>query len=136
MKQAPAIQTLMTPSPLTIDYHATVKEAQRLMAERRFRHLPVVKEGKVISLLSDRDINLALVANHGLMKTDQMMVEEICILETFSVAPTTPLDQVVEEMARRHIGSVLVVEGEELKGIFTATDACKYLALCLRGEIG
>jgi len=136
MKPIPAIEALMTASPLTIDYHATVKEAQKLMSDRHFRHLPVVRDGKVVSLLSDRDINLALVANQGLIHADKMLVEDICVLETFQVAPATPLDQVVEEMALRHVGSVLVVEGGELKGIFTATDACKYLGLCLRDQIG
>jgi len=135
MKQAPAIKVVMTKAPMTIDAAETVLSAQRILSEKGFRHLPVMKGGKPVSMLSDRDINLALVANHGLVKAEEMTVEDVCTLATYTATPDSPLDEVVLNMADRQIGSVLVLDGERLAGIFTATDACRYLGLCLRGEL-
>lgn len=46
-----------------------------------------------------------------------------------------PLDEVVLHMADEHIGSVLITENNQLAGIFTATDACRYLGECLRDNL-
>lgn len=135
MPTPPAISTLMTRSPVTIDIHSNAREAQRLMGERRFRHLPVMQDGRPVGILSDRDITLAIAAQHSLVRAEDLTVEDVCILDAYQVAPDTPLDHVAATMAERQIGSVLVVDGEQLVGIFTATDACRYLGQCLRGEI-
>lgn len=135
MNAIPAIKTVMTAAPLSIDIREPVRKAQELMNQKRIRHLPVMDGGKVVSVLSDRDINLALIANQGLEGANQMTVEDVCTLQTYSVGTDAPLDEVVMTMAEKHIGSVLVLENGELAGIFTATDACKYLGRCLRGEL-
>lgn len=135
MPNPPAISSLMTRSPITIDIRSNAREAQKLMGERRFRHLPVVRDGRPVGILSDRDITLAIVAQQGMVRAEDVTVEDVCILDAYQVAPETPLDHVVATMAERHIGSVLVVDGDILVGIFTATDACRYLGQCLRGEI-
>lgn len=135
MPTPPPISALMTRSPVTIDIHSNAREAQQLMGERRFRHLPVVQDGRPVGVLSDRDITLAIAAQQGLVRAEEVTVEDVCVLDAYEVAPDTPLDHVVATMAERHIGSVLVVDGKELVGIFTATDACRYLGQCLRGEL-
>jgi len=135
MVATPNIGSVMTAAPLTIDISASVREAQKLLSKKSIRHLPIMDGDKVVSVLSDRDINLALVATQGMGYTDELSVEDVCTLHTYSVPSTTPLDEVVTNMAERHIGSVLVIDDGQLVGIFTATDACKYLAQCMRGEI-
>lgn len=60
------IKSLMTASPITIDASEPVENVQKLMSEKHIRHLPVTSNGKPISVLTDRDINLALLANRGL----------------------------------------------------------------------
>ena len=66
---------------------------------------------------------------------EEMTVEDVCTLATYTATPESLLDEVVLNMADRQIGSVLVLDGDELAGIFTATDACRYLGQCLRGEL-
>ncbi len=129
------MKTVMTVSPQTVEADATVESAQQLMTEKRFRHLPVVQNGRVIGVLSDRDITLALVAHHGMLKGDEIHVEDVCTLDAFTVAPDARLEAVVTTMGQKQIGSVLVMEGDELAGIFTATDACLWLGKALRGEV-
>ena len=49
-------EAYMTPAPLTITAQETVEDAVSRMVERRIRHLPVVEEGRVIGLISSRDV--------------------------------------------------------------------------------
>ncbi|MET0115836.1 MAG: CBS domain-containing protein [Sedimenticola sp.] len=135
MRAVLTIKSLMTRSPITIEGSEPIENAQKLMAEGHIRHLPVTSNGRAISVITDRDINLALLANRGLSGGDALTFEDVCTLQTYSVEPDTPLDQVVTYMAEQHIGSVLITENNSLAGIFTATDACRYLGECLRDNL-
>lgn len=134
MSTIPLIKSIMTPSPLTADKETSVEEAQKLMMEKNIRHLPVVDNNKAVGILSDRDIALALLVNHGMETASTLQVGDICTLNAFSVKVSDQLDDVAFTMAEKQIGSALVMDGEKLVGIFTATDACEYLGHCLRSK--
>jgi acetoin utilization protein AcuB len=134
MNTIPLIESIMTPSPLAVEKEVSVQQAQRLMMEHKIRHLPVVEQERAIGILSDRDIALALLVNHGMETANTLKVGDICTLEAFSVKVSDSLDDVAFTMAEKQIGSALVIDGEKLVGIFTATDACEYLGHCLRSK--
>lgn len=50
------IVDVMTPDPKTIDIDATLSEAQDIMTQGHFRHLPVTEQGRVTGMLSFRDV--------------------------------------------------------------------------------
>jgi len=120
----------MTKQPFAVETSLGVKAAQKMMIERHFRHLPVVEGGRVVGVVSDRDILLAQIAHQGL--DGELAIGDVCSLNPYTVSPDTPLAEVLETMAKRHIGSALVAEGDKLVGIYTATDACRHLAQQLR----
>ncbi|HHO70056.1 MAG TPA: CBS domain-containing protein [Halothiobacillus sp.] len=128
------IESVMTRNPITVSGNTPLSEAQAIMISRGLRHLPVIEDGKVVGVISDRDILLAQLAHEGLDNRNALRVSDISTLSVFAVSPQSPLADVVEEMARRHIGSALVMEGDTLLGIFTATDACRQLARILRNK--
>jgi len=128
------IESVMTRNPITVSGNTPLSEAQAIMISRNLRHLPVIEDGKVVGVISDRDILLAQLAHEGLDNRNALRVSDISTLSVFAVSPQSPLADVVEEMARRHIGSALVMEGDTLLGIFTATDACRQLARILRNK--
>ncbi len=134
MSKLLVIGDVMTESPLSIKPQEKLVAAQRLMSEKNIRHLPVVENNTPISVITDRDINLAIAANKDLQAAEAMTVEDVCALNLYEVDKNENLADVVSYMAENTIGSVVITHEGILDGIFTATDACKYLALCLKGE--
>lgn len=129
---APTIETVMTPLPVSVGVDARITEARELMADHDIRHLPVTDDGEIVGVVTQRDIGLVLDPAHDLPFDSQLRVGTICMPDAYVVTPDTPLDDVVEEMARRRIGSALVARDGRLLGIFTATDACRLYAEALR----
>lgn len=126
-KAVPAVQKYMSYPAVTIDAAQDVRHAHKLMRENRVRHLPVVKGGKVVGVVSDGDLWLkAAVQEPG--EAAVLSIESAMSPDPFCVSPTSPLDEVVEEMARRKYGSAVVVDHGNVVGMFTAVDAQQALA--------
>jgi len=101
-------------------------EAIRLMRLHEVRHLPVVAKGRLVGLISQRDVYLM----QSLERSDprEVLVSEAMTADPYTVEPDEPVDVVAREMARRKIGSVLVTHNDVLLGLFTTTDALLALA--------
>jgi acetoin utilization protein AcuB len=113
----------MTYGPITINISQTLSEAQSLMKEKQIRHLPIIDQEKIIGIISDRDINL--VMSFALPSSHSLKVKDIVHSPVYTVHPETPIDQVVDEMASRHIGCAVVEDNHKIVGIFTVLDALK-----------
>ena len=123
----------MTTTPHSVGKEQSLKTAQGLMSEFKIRHLPVLSDGKLVGILSDRDLKLALSINGVDPETCQ--VGEIANEEAFLVRPDSKLDEVAKMMADKKIGSVLVVDHHQLVGIFTTTDALSALGDLLSSRL-
>ncbi len=129
----PTVSRVMTAFPYSIDHDAHVSAARVLMTEHSVRHLPVMVDGRLGGVISDRDIGLA-VGPDPIPEKEDLWVRAIMISDPYAVDLHTPLDQVLLEMASRHIGCALVTRKGKLAGIFTATDACHFFGRYLQGE--
>jgi acetoin utilization protein AcuB len=111
----------MTASPRTISPGSSLAQAHRAMRGAGIRHLPVVEKNVVVGVLSARDLLLL----ESLPKVDQneARVYEAMVRDVFSVAPDTPLGEVVETMIARKLGSAIVVDGPNVVGVLTTIDA-------------
>lgn len=132
MKKMPAVKSVMTPFPYSIETGAPVSEALSFMREYKVRHLPVTSNRKIVGLITDRDIKLVLGPDFAYPDKDKLRVEEAMLTSTYCVDLGTPLDIVLDEMAGAHIGSAIVTRKGELAGVFTSTDACREFARTLR----
>ncbi len=128
----PAVKTAMTPFPYSIEAGAPVSEALEFMRQHHVRHLPVTSNRKILGLITDRDIKLVLGPDFAYPDRDKLRVEEAMVTGAYIVDLSTPLDMVLEEMAKAHIGSAVVTRKGELAGVFTSTDACREFARFLR----
>lgn len=131
MKSRTPVEEFTTPNPVTAAENAPADELRALMTTYGVRHLPIVRDGEVVGLVSDRDLRIAqgLGAAHRL----QVLAGDIMATDPVSVKAETPLDEVAFTMSERKIGSVLVHEADgTFLGIFTLTDALNALIEIVR----
>lgn len=121
MKAIPTVQKYMTNMPHTIGAEQSLAKAEKLMSELRVRHLPVLQGGRLVGILSDRDIRL--VESFKDVDPETVTVEEAFTPEPFIVSPMSPLSDVCAEMSAHKYSCVLVCDNKKLVGIFTWVDA-------------
>ena len=124
----------MTPFPYFVDSDDQVAEVERLMGEHHIRHIPVQQDGRVVGIVSQSDLYHLLDRFVPETGKGRMRARDIMLEEPYIVAFDTPLNEVTLEMAKRHIGSTIVLHHEKLAGIVSATDICRILAEILESE--
>jgi acetoin utilization protein AcuB len=127
-----SIKTFMTPSPHTIGQFQTLEVADALMHRHHIRHLPVLQGGKLVGVLSQRD--LYFVESFDELDVSEVLVDEAMSPEVYAVGPSTPVEEVSREMARRKIGCAVVAEHGVVVGVFTTHDALVALTSLLQPE--
>jgi acetoin utilization protein AcuB len=132
MKIIPAIKSVMTPFPYSVEVSAPIREAQEFMRKHNIRHLPVTENQKLVGVLTDRDIKLFLGPEFGYPDQKEITVKDVYMEHPYIVDLNERLDKVLKTMAMKHIGSVLVTRNGKLAGVFTSTDACESFAEFLR----
>jgi len=130
--RAPTIEAHMTPSPHSIGAEQTLARARAVMRDLGVRHLPVLHGGKLVGMVTDRDMHL-VESLEGVDPT-LVTVSDAMTENVYCVAPDTPLADVAERMSTSKYGSAVVMNGPKVVGIFTTVDACAVLAECLRGD--
>jgi acetoin utilization protein AcuB len=132
-KSIPAIQKYMTTSPHTVGEEQPMAVAHRIMRENQIRHLPVLRDGKIVGLISDRDLHLIETLKD--VDPREVQVSEAMSQEPFVVSPDAPLDEVVRTMAEKKYGSAVVAYQGKVVGIFTTVDACRAFAELLHTRL-
>lgn len=125
MKTIPQVSKYMTVHPHTIGVDQAISKASKMMQEYKIRHLPVMDNGKLMGIISDRDIKSVMAFKD--VNPDVTTVSEIVIEDPYVVKPTSQLDTVCAEMASYKYGSALVVDNSKLVGIFTWVDGLSAL---------
>lgn len=110
------VADLMTPRPNTVAPWDTRAAAQKKMHAGDFRALPVVQVGRVVGVLSDRDV-LPFAAHSG-----EIPVKEAMTRAVITVNPGTPLQAAARLMLRHKIGGLPVVQEEQLVDVITPSD--------------
>ncbi len=122
MKQIPKIEKFMTPMPHTIGKDIPVGKALDLMRTHRIRHIPVQDAGKLVGVVSDRDIKLA----GSFVSTEELKVEDVMTPDPYTIRPGTSLDEVVSEMAEHKYGCAIVAQDNgKVVGLFTVVDGLR-----------
>jgi len=132
-KPIPTIQRYMTTLPHSIGSEQPMARAHIMMREHHFRHLPVLHGGKLVGVLSDRDLHLVETLRD--VDPEKVTVEEAMTRDPYTVQPDTALDEVVATMAEHKYGCAVVMQNEKLVGIFTTVDACRAFAELLHGRL-
>ena len=121
-----SIGDFMTHAPHSIGADQMLSVAHEMMRKHRIRHLPVLRGGRLVGVLSQRD--LYRVETLRDVDPEHVRTEEAMSESVYSVSPKTSLGVVAKEMSERGYGCAVVVERNKLVGIFTTSDALKALA--------
>jgi acetoin utilization protein AcuB len=115
------IREIMRPGPITIVETDSLGAAQRIMARSRIRHLPVTSGGKLVGILSARDI-LAARARADEVDWWSIQVHDAMTTPPQTAAADDSLTEVAGRMAMAKIGAMPVVERGKLLGLVTVSD--------------
>lgn len=132
-KGIPHIDRHMTTSPYAIDAEQKLSQAHRLMRDHAIRHLPVLHGGKLVGVLSDRDLHL--IESLRDVDPEKVLVEEAMSPAVYTVSPKAALDEVVREMAQHKYGCAVVVDNGKVVGVFTTIDAMRTFAEMLESRL-
>jgi acetoin utilization protein AcuB len=143
-KQHPAEQRSAEKTPLgcarwmtsrlhTVKPRDSVSRARTLMEEHRINQLPVIKDGLLVGIVTDRDLRDAVSAittsarQAGIVEpvpqtADEIAVETVMTHNVITLTPHSNIITAAELMRRQRIGSVPIVDGQSLAGIVTRSD--------------
>jgi nucleotide-binding universal stress UspA family protein len=108
--------TWMTHNPVTAAPEEKLSSVHDKMVEGGFRSVPVVKEGKPIGIVTDRDIRMHV---GYLEHTEAFKAMSEAVI---TITPDTPLLEAARLLRERKIGALPVVEDGNLVGVLTVTD--------------
>ena len=130
------VRNWMTPNPLTITPQTPLPEAHRLMDEHYIRRLPVIKQGKLVGIVTLREIRAAQASNATTLNKydlnsvlDPIPAKEFMAYKPITVSPDAPIAEAARLLLQYKIGGLPVVENGELVGMITETDLCRLLML-------
>ena len=105
--------------PITVDHQSTIKEAKNIMSDYKISGLPVLKEGILVGIITNRDIRFE--TNDQLPVSESMTTDEL-----ITVPVGTSLDKAKDILQQHRIEKLLVVDSDyNLSGLITVKDIQK-----------
>ncbi len=119
----------MSLTPITVARETTVAAAWNIMREKEIRHLPVCDTGRLVGIVSERDILRALPSpltslSPGEIRyvLDSVTVDGLMTRPVITIAPGATVADAVELLLANRIGALPVTASDRLLGIITETD--------------
>ena len=126
------VKDMMTPKPFTINPNKPVYEALLLMYQHDIRRLPVIQDGRLVGIISDRDIKQVMgrpiLAGEEMGKEElNVNVSQVMTHDVIMVEEEADLREAIELMAENKISGLPVVDHEEkLVGVVSSIDVLWY----------
>lgn len=131
------VKDYMTTDVITVDLDENFRLAEDIMKMGRIRHLPVMKDGKLMGIVTQRDLfkaSLSHLLEHTKNDVDlfeqSVNMKEVMSDQVMAVRPDTPLKEAAALMLTKKIGCLAVVdEKEHLLGMITESDVLRCYVL-------
>lgn len=117
---AKSVRDVMTPSVRTVSPSQSLAEAAEVMKGEDVGSVPVVEEGRLAGIVTDRDIVIRAVAERRDPQT--VKVADVASRELVTVEPEQDLDEALALMARHQVRRLPVVEAGQLVGMLAQAD--------------
>ena len=124
------VKDSMTREVVVLSPRTTAAKALALCRERRIRHLPVLEEGRLVGIVSDRDLRSAAPAfgdPERASALEKIRISDVMARDVVSAHPDDPIEEAANRMRERKIGCLPVVKYGEMVGIVTSSDVMEAL---------
>ena len=128
------LSEIMSPTLITVETRASLRQAQRLLDQYKIRHLFVMDGKRLVGIVTDRDLRRAAPSSKSPLTThereefmDELKVAEVMSRKLITASPTTTVREAAKVMVHEKIGCLPVVDGHTLVGIVTQTDLLEIL---------
>ena len=129
IKQAKRVRDCMTRDPTTVNPNDSLQRVVELLRRRDIRSVPVLENGRLIGIVTDRDVR-QVAPGYPLLHdekeirryTERLNVTAAMTADPMTIAPDAPLVDAAKVLETYRISSLPVVEGTELVGMLTVTD--------------
>lgn len=130
------VRDVMQEKIVTISAGERLSTVEDIMTLGRVRHMPVVHGGKLVGVVSERDLLRASLSNlHGAFRAEErraflhvVEISRVMSAPPVTIDPQASLQDAALIMAERKIGCLPVVDGEQLVGMLTETDILRHFA--------
>jgi acetoin utilization protein AcuB len=127
------VKDWMTTEPMTVSDSTPLIEAYRILHEYEFRHLPVTRDGRLVGIISNRDVGERVLerVDRGELPVAGT-VGEVMTREVYTATPATKLEDAALLLHNQKISALPVVDPDHrLVGILTTNDLLEALAAVL-----
>lgn len=134
------VRDWMSPNPHTLTCESTLGDAVAVMARHQIRHVPILDDGRVVGMISDRDVKMALGPDAVHLRLDEIDPRQaegplnwFMSDGAYTVRSDASMAEAAALLLDRRIGAVPVLDGERLVGVLSVVDVLRAV-LPLLGE--
>ncbi|KAA3662567.1 MAG: CBS domain-containing protein [Chloroflexi bacterium] len=127
-----SVKELMTPNPITVSPDTPLSQVMQLMQKDGFRQVPVVEDGELVGIITDRDVRLAVKLSPDQQEHEEQKKKLALLLTKDFMTPgpvtvpvSLPAYRAAEMLRLYKFGALIVVENDEIVGIISVTDFLK-----------
>ena len=123
------VEDMMTKQVVALDSAVPIGDVTTLMEQRGIRHFPIVEEGELVGIVSDRDLR-TVGSEHPKAKEGVSFKDEVAKMMNAPVItahPRDPIEEAAKVLCENKIGAMPVLQEGELVGIVTAVDFLREL---------
>jgi len=132
------VSQFMTVNPITVGLNSSVMDVVGLLSTAGVRHIPVVEDGRLIGIVSDRDIR-SIAGDYLQMPAEQTtkrlpLVADFCETDVLTVSPDDDIIDVIDLMLSHTIGALPVVQqwDQKLVGMVSYVDVLREIRKIIR----
>lgn len=129
------VSDLMTVIPYCVSPQTSLRRVIEMMKSEGCRQFPVLDKGKLVGIITDRDVRLVMnspMVIHGRWQDeellDKVLADSCMTANPMSVAPDSPAYRAAKMLSLYKFGALPVVDEDVLVGIITVTDFLDYFA--------
>ena len=138
-----AVREIMSASPVTASPHTPTRDVVDMLYEHDIRHVPVVSDGVVVGIVSDRDLrnvidprDVETVSTDGLLEMQRRPISEAMSTDVIFVDPESSIVTAAYLMVDHRVGSLVVVQPgtKQLVGILSYVDVLEKLCRMVEAQ--